>query len=209
MKPYTFYIKDGKAVSHPIGGGNISSFAGSSSNPAVNVQAQGSKVIVTYENGKVEEWPWPGQGGNIRTLVEGRSRPQRQASSHEVAAADGPVFYTGGIRSSAGQAVFQWLAILTILGPLTLNWYRHVWANTYLAEQGSQISAFWIGEAIFAALLFAFRKQLGLIFKGVLYAAIGLGILYLISTIANKLNSPQAAPNNHESQPTSPTGHTR
>jgi len=74
MKPYTFYIKNGKAVQHPVGGGTILNIGYYGRGvDAVNVQAQGNKVIVTYEDGQVTEYPWPETGGSSRVLVS----PQR------------------------------------------------------------------------------------------------------------------------------------
>jgi hypothetical protein len=78
MRPYKFYIQNDKAVRHPLNGGNVESFAGSSLNPAVQVTSQGGKVLVTFQNGQVQESPWPGEGGNMRTLVQGQNTRHQQ-----------------------------------------------------------------------------------------------------------------------------------
>jgi hypothetical protein len=111
MKQYTFYIDDGKAVRRAIGGGEINSFAGSISNPAVNVQSQGGVVIVTYEDGKVEEYPYPGQGGGgIRTLVNGRARKQYQSSSDQANPS-----YSDDARSSEESIIKGLLSLILLV----------------------------------------------------------------------------------------------
>lgn len=87
MNGYTFYIKGGKAIAHPVGGGTIEQLTGQHRSQAVNVQPQGNKVIVTYEDGAVIEHPWPRTGGTIRFIVQ----PQRTVRN----------YYTPNVPSSS------------------------------------------------------------------------------------------------------------
>jgi hypothetical protein len=79
QKQYKFYIQNGKAIVHPIGGGNIGPIQAHRDVRAVSIQAQSGKVIVTYEDGAVVEHPWPNTGGLVVYLVQ----PQKNISSQK------------------------------------------------------------------------------------------------------------------------------
>jgi hypothetical protein len=79
QKQYKFYIQNGKAIVHPIGGGNVGPIQAHRDVRAVSIQAQSGKVIVTYEDGAVVEHPWPNTGGLVVYLV----KPQKNISSQK------------------------------------------------------------------------------------------------------------------------------
>lgn len=87
MKDYIFYIENGKAIARPVGGGTIGPLGGQHYSQAINVQSQGNKVIVTYEDGAVTEHPWPLTGGLTRFIVQ----PKHTVKSS----------YTENVQSSA------------------------------------------------------------------------------------------------------------
>jgi uncharacterized protein YecT (DUF1311 family) len=156
MRQYNFYIRDGKAVQHPVGGGNIISFAGSSSNPAVNVQAQGSKVIVTYENGMVQEWPWPGEGGNIITRVEGNRNRKPQPASADYSSSEVTNSDTYGNSSSEASPIFSWIGFGIALFFASVIWWNGKWDGLPLFKL-----QFLIGELTIAGVCYGLKSILG------------------------------------------------
>ena len=54
--------------------------------------------------------------------------------------------------------ILQTMGILLVVGFASFFWYNYVWNDAHLAEQGRQMSVFWIGEAIVLAIALATRR---------------------------------------------------
>ena len=134
MKAHRFYIKNGRAIQHPIEGGTITAVSGQSTSiEAINVQAQGDKVLVSYEDGSVTEHPYPGTGGTIRTLVQAKRgwrrsedpsvSPSRSVNSNQgsnTSDSESSKNVILGLILVPFLAIAVWLFVATVLGPMAL-----------------------------------------------------------------------------------------
>lgn len=95
------------------------------------------------------------------------------------------------LEPSRNHSAFQWIGLLVIFIPVSSFVYFYAFYDPEVVSKGGQIKTFLVGEGIFAAILFLFRRSrlIGTIGRLVTIIGIILLALYLIGKIFGK---PQA-----------------